>query len=117
MTALTLLWLQLVAGLVVFSSPAWPAPAIKAAIIPYHRGAGIISFVFGLAAMISGIMQKQSFLRAPNFSDKRSTACMLANVLCLVLLALAALVMSFLKPTEERKPAPEGLTVALLSAD
>ncbi|CDI86857.1 Cytochrome b reductase 1, related [Eimeria praecox] len=82
LTVYALSWCQFLSGLLIFWLPGFAPGSVKAAYIRYHKIGGIVIYSGALAAVCSGLMQKQSFLR--NNSPKAplfGTANILANAL------------------------------------
>lgn len=105
--ALVLLGLQYAAG-VSFYALQLPSPAVRAALMPTHRALGKITYFSGVAALASGLMQKQSFLRVPG--EPYSPVTVFANVLALLFLLTAGTVVFGLEPTAtQREATSEGL--------
>eukprot|EP00922_Rhytidocystis_sp_ex-Travisia-forbesii_P051177 GHVS01075984.1.p1 GENE.GHVS01075984.1~~GHVS01075984.1.p1 ORF type:complete len:252 (-),score=20.55 GHVS01075984.1:119-874(-) len=57
-------WCQFLGGLFVFGLPNMASPELKARLMPLHKFSGLLLYVTALMAMVSGLLQKQSFIRS-----------------------------------------------------
>ncbi|CDJ53957.1 hypothetical protein, conserved [Eimeria brunetti] len=62
-TVYVLSWCQFLCGLFIFWLPGFAPRSVKAAYLRYHKVGGLAIYSGALAAIASGLMQKQSFLR------------------------------------------------------
>eukprot|EP00922_Rhytidocystis_sp_ex-Travisia-forbesii_P005250 GHVS01007655.1.p1 GENE.GHVS01007655.1~~GHVS01007655.1.p1 ORF type:complete len:222 (-),score=6.06 GHVS01007655.1:549-1214(-) len=58
-----LTWCQFLGGLLIFGIPNLASPELKLRVMPLHKFSGLIIYVTALMALISGLLQKQSFIR------------------------------------------------------
>eukprot|EP00922_Rhytidocystis_sp_ex-Travisia-forbesii_P060059 GHVS01089012.1.p1 GENE.GHVS01089012.1~~GHVS01089012.1.p1 ORF type:complete len:223 (+),score=9.10 GHVS01089012.1:329-997(+) len=86
-----LTWTQFLGGFFVFGIPNLVSPALRAAMLPVHKVSGLFVYVAALIALVTGLLQKQSFIRGG--LSVYAPVVIFSNVLSLWIIATAALVL------------------------